>query len=236
MEMLSLLPSEHKPHKLTVPLFTRPFLTQILTMTGGTGPSGKEATVLLLLLLTTNMSTISAEQKVTVLAFGGNGFIGSEVVSRMIERNYKVILVSRGNWYFDSEERIKPFVIPVVCDREAGIQLCDELMELINKTERFDYVLDFSGYTPRVVAKALKVFGSKVGLYMYISTDSVYEVCEPPKVRGSTAENDAVRPTNAEDRVRMNEIDTYGNEKLEGEEASEEGLTSWNDFGFKSIK
>ena len=48
-----------------------------------------------------------------ILVFGGNGFIESETVRRLrfsTEEISLITIVNRGNWYFDSEERIKPYV------------------------------------------------------------------------------------------------------------------------------
>ena len=44
------------------------------------------------------------------------------------------------------------------------------------ETQRFDIVLDFSGYEPKWIHDNCQVLKGKVGVYVYISTDSVYEV------------------------------------------------------------
>ena len=49
-------------------------------------------------------------------------------------------------------------------------------MKIIQETERFDVVLDFSGYEPKWIHDNCQVLKGKVGVYIYISTDSVYEV------------------------------------------------------------
>ena len=46
----------------------------------------------------------------TILVFGGNGFIGAATVTRLLNAGHSVTLVNRGNWYWDSETLIKPFV------------------------------------------------------------------------------------------------------------------------------
>ena len=43
-------------------------------------------------------------------------------------------------------------------------------------TERFDAVIDFSAYDSDVVKDALQVLQDQIRLYIYISSDSVYEV------------------------------------------------------------
>jgi hypothetical protein len=42
--------------------------------------------------------------------------------------------------------------------------------------EHFDAVIDFSAYDSDVVKDTLKVLEDQIKLYIYISTDSVYEV------------------------------------------------------------
>ena len=42
--------------------------------------------------------------------------------------------------------------------------------------EQFDAVIDFSAYDSDVVKDALKVLEDRFKLYIYISTDSIYEV------------------------------------------------------------
>ena len=49
-------------------------------------------------------------------------------------------------------------------------------MNVINETDIFDVVLDFSGYEPKWIHDNCQVLKDKVGVYIYISTDSVYEV------------------------------------------------------------
>lgn len=158
-----------------------------------------------------------------ILAFGGNGFIGSEVLHQLFEdpdQYYKVTLVSRGNWYFDSEARIKPHLAQrIICDREdSDLEFCTDLVEYVAKADKIDVVLDFSAYDPEVLSSTLDLVKEKALLYLYISTDSVYEVCRPSKVPGVAYENDAQRPADEQQQLALNNGDEYGNQKLLGEE------------------
>lgn len=54
--------------------------------------------------------------------------------------------------------------------------------------------------------------------YIYISTDSVYEVCKEPSHGGPSKEEDAQRPENHNVRQAFATRDSYGHEKLAGEE------------------
>jgi hypothetical protein len=64
----------------------------------------------------------------------------------------------------------------------------------------------------------VKYLDGKVGHYVYISTDSVYEVCVQPNHKGGRKEEDAKRPSDKSERDRLKEEDDYGDNKLEVEE------------------
>jgi nucleoside-diphosphate-sugar epimerase len=212
------------------------------------------------LVLLLSLTTVACNVSVKILSFGGNGMIGSEVLSRLFARDdgtdYEVTLVSRGNWPFDSAERIMPNLKrAVVCDRAkdaecAGLEDCDintlhyckELMEVVNATERFDYVLDFSGYEAKWVHDAIHTLKGKVGYYVFISTDSVYEVCDAKEAtdRVKSKEEDAVRPTDNDKRDELRHGDPYGDAKLGSEEAlndqrNDEGGFPWVALRFSDV-
>ena len=172
-----------------------------------------------------------------ILSFGGNGMIGSEVLHQLLqsstttnddddadeeEEQYDVVLVSRGSWPFDSEERIAPHVQSIVCDRKSGLSNCPELMDEIQSTEEYYAVLDFSAYRPKWVQDAVDLLQSKARVYIYVSTDSVYEVTESPrytaKSKRRSVETDAVRPSDDAMREELNDDDRYGDRKFAGEE------------------
>ena len=169
-----------------------------------------------------------------ILSFGGNGMIGSEVLTRLIaeDEEYNITLVSRGSWHFDSGVRVMPYVNAIVCDRNrdapcAGltdcdintIHYCEDLWRLINETEHFHAVLDFSGYEPKWIHDAIFALEKKTRVYIYISSDSVYDVCQPKSTDRPSVETDAVRPHNIQKRKALIEAERYGDAKLSGEEA-----------------
>lgn len=63
--------------------------------------------------------------------------------------------------------------------------------------------------------------GRYTGKYIYISTDSVYEVCKEPPHWGPLREEDAVRPTDPVERETLASRDSYGDRKLACEEVLE---------------
>lgn len=95
--------------------------------------------------------------------------------------------------------------------------------------DKFDAVIDFSAYGRKEITDAVallqsasgdKPASSKAALYLLISTDSVYDVCEPDtrSPSGQVREIDAVRPSDPEVRRVLAEHHTYANGKLEAEE------------------
>lgn len=159
--------------------------------------------------------------------------IGSEVLHQLLQSSTTtndddedeqcdIVLVSRGSWPFDSEERIAPHVQSITCDRKSGISTCPELVKEIQSTEEYHAVLDFSAYRPKWVQDALDLLQNKARVYVYVSTDSVYEVTESPrytaKSKRRSVETDAVRPSDDAIREDLNEDDRYGDRKFAGEE------------------
>ena len=105
-------------------------------------------------------------------------------------QSYDITLVSRGNWHYDSNLRIKPYVKPLICDRNNvpqcencsinALRHCQDLVETVNNTDTFDIVLDFSAYQPKWIHDAIDILKDKhIGVYIYISSDAVYEVSKP---------------------------------------------------------
>ena len=93
-------------------------------------------------------------------------------------------------------------------------------MEEAKKSGGFEAVLDFSAYEPKWVHDALDILKDvKVGVYIYVSSDSVYDVSVPKTTKRLSVEEDAVRPDDPKLRSKLQKEDPYGNAKLAGEEA-----------------
>ena len=159
-------------------------------------------------------------KKKNILVFGGNGFIGASTVEKLLRANYTVVTVNRGNWYWDSNIRVMPYVKNLKCDRMQSLQKCTALQMYLWDTETptyFDAVIDFSAYHAFEISETLEIFRGKVMRYIYISSDSVYEVCDKTH-NDPTREEDAVRPSAKSDQEILNQKDNYGHRKLECEE------------------
>lgn len=167
-----------------------------------------------------NPSNLGTTKSKTVLVFGGNGFIGASAVEKLLQANYTIVTVNRGNWYWDSNTRVLPYVKNLKCDRMQSLQKCSALQMFIwdvNSPSYFDAVIDFSAYHVFEISEVLQLFKGKIMKYIYISTDSVYEVCEKNH-SNPTREEDAIRPRSKSERDSFSKKDDYGHRKLEGEE------------------
>ncbi|CAE1306494.1 unnamed protein product [Acanthosepion pharaonis] len=114
---------------------------------------------------------------------------------------------------------IKPFVHHLRCDRMQSLYRCDDMNLLLtsNPSIFFDTVIDFSAYHQEAVSDVMNILQNRIGFYVLISTDSVYEVCIKNHFQ-PTRESDAVRPTNEALLKEYNQKDDYGNRKLQCEE------------------
>ncbi|CAL1539357.1 unnamed protein product [Lymnaea stagnalis] len=152
-----------------------------------------------------------------ILIYGGNGFIGTSTAERLIEAGHNLTLINRGNWYWDSGFTVTPFVKLIKCDRMQAIDKCTELNDYITNTEQIDAVIDFSAYHSQSLVDTLDLVKGKVKLYIFISTDSVYDVCHKNHTEPSL-ETDSVRPISAEVREKLEAKESYGHRKLLCEE------------------
>ena len=58
-----------------------------------------------------------ATMPLRILLLGGNGMLGGETAKMLTGAGHQVHILNRGNWYHDSETRIKPIVRHIKCDR-----------------------------------------------------------------------------------------------------------------------
>ncbi|XP_061184547.1 uncharacterized protein LOC133192571 [Saccostrea echinata] len=168
-----------------------------------------------------------------VLVFGGNGFMGSSLVEKLLLRGYHVTVVNRGNWYWDSGIKIKPRVSHVICDRLQPLKNCTDLRVLYNS--KFDVVIDFSAFHRFQIQDVFDIFQDRIGLYILISSDSVYEVCNKSH-DGYTRETDAIRPKNVLQREEYAKKDGYGHRKLLCEEELRFQSMKWGSVPFVSLR
>ncbi len=98
-----------------------------------------------------------------VLILGGTGFIGPHMVRHALDRGHAVTLFNRGR----TNPGLFPDVETLIGDRDGGL---DALRGL-----EWDYVIDNSGYVPRLVRDSATLLRDSVGRYLFTSTASVYQ-------------------------------------------------------------
>ena len=115
-------------------------------------------------------------------------------------------------------------VAHIICDRKKRKAFADAVDVATGTTlgvdGSWDVVVDLSGFTPRDLRAALTGLKGRTRRYVFVSSDSVYEVCEPREgdSRGGTKEGDARRPAEAARAEALARTDMYGHHKLRCEE------------------
>ena len=161
--------------------------------------------------------------KKTFLILGGNGFIGEEVVDYLANENkdYEFILLNRCNWSeWDSETRIKPKIRENIFFDRRNDSLKDCLKAYLEDSKlQFEALIDFSAFKSKDIENVIRnIPVEKVKLYIYISSDSIYEVCVDKQLNDNNEvvlnESDAIRPDSKSRRQFLKEFDSYGHHKL----------------------
>lgn len=110
----------------------------------------------------------AAEGKLRILILGGTSFLGPELVLAARARGHALTLFNRGK----TRPELFPDVEKLRGDRDG------KLDALRGRT--WDAVLDTSGYVPRIVAASAGLLADRVGLYLFVSSISVYADSREP--------------------------------------------------------
>lgn len=98
-----------------------------------------------------------------VLVLGGTRFVGRAIVEALLGRGHEVTLFNRG-----SKTQVFPRVRRITGDRDRASDVA-RIAE-----DRWDAIVDVSGYRPSQVRPVLDALGGALPHYVYISTVSVY--------------------------------------------------------------
>jgi 2'-hydroxyisoflavone reductase len=139
---------------------------------------------------------------VRLLVLGGTVFVGRAIVADALRQGLDVTLFGRGRTGAD----LFPEVPRRIGDRDTG-----DYAALATGT--WDAVVDVSGFVPRHVGQAMDALGDRVGRYLFISSNAVYERTGV----GPGADEDAPLRPPVRHTEELDE-DTYGPAKVACEE------------------
>jgi len=141
-----------------------------------------------------------------ILILGGTKFLGRHTAEAALAAGHQVTLFNRGlqnPGLFPEAERLRG-------DRDGGLGPLS--------SGEWDAVVDTSGYAPRVVRQSARLLAGRVGLYVFVSSISVYADFTEPR--------DEDGPVGAMPDETIEEVtgETYGPLKALCERAVEEEL------------
>jgi nucleoside-diphosphate-sugar epimerase len=143
---------------------------------------------------------------VKLLILGGTMFVGRHLVEAALARGHEVTIFNRGQ----HNPELFPEVEKLRGDRDGDLGAL--------RGRRWDAVVDTSGFVPRLVRDSAKLLADAVGLYVFISSVSVYADHSQP------ADEDSKVGTLEDESVEEITGATYGPLKVLCERAAEEAM------------
>jgi len=138
-----------------------------------------------------------------LLVLGGSQFAGRFFVEQASERGHSVDIFNRGKSLDPAESAAAR---SFVGDRDPNVGAgLASLEEAVASGERWDAVVDMSGYLPRVVGASARLLRSAARRYLFISSISVYPTDGP---RGRREDASFIAPPS--EGVEEIGRDTYG--------------------------
>ena len=134
----------------------------------------------------------SVQKNMDILILGGTGFIGPHMVREALRRGHNVSLFNRGK----TNKTLFPDLKLYAGDRDGGLDVL--------KGNKWDAVIDNSGYVPRHVTDSVRLLKPAASYYVYISSISAYASFATP--------NDESSPVGKLDDESVEEVtgETYG--------------------------
>jgi len=143
--------------------------------------------------------------RLRILILGGTAFLGPELVEAARTRGHVLTLFNRGK----TRPGLFPDVEKLRGDRDGKLEAL--------RGRSWDVVVDTSGYLPRLVGASAALLSKQVGLYLFVSSISVYADSRQPLDEGSKL---ATMPDEKSEDVRA----WYGPLKARCERAAEQAL------------
>eukprot|EP00438_Fugacium_kawagutii_P028574 Skav232563 [mRNA] locus=scaffold3309:108909:110069:- [translate_table: standard] len=163
--------------------------------------------------------------------------MGRETLDALLAVQSRICVVNRGRSYWGTKDPSGGRVARVTADRRDKQSFAERIDAVTSRAvehepcQAWSLVADFSAYDGEDITAALQGLRGRFHLYAYISSDSVYEVSELAgsgwqETEISVSETFARRPTDAEIRKKLRKADSYGDGKLQAEEALAAGISS----------
>ena len=120
----------------------------------------------------TGLAALEAERTASkrLLILGGTAFLGPELVEEAERAGWTVTLFNRGK----TNPHLFPDVEKLRGDRRSDLKALEG--------RSWDAVVDTSGYFPKDVAASARLLSKSVGLYVFVSTISVYGDTSKPGI------------------------------------------------------
>ena len=189
---------------------------------------------------------MAARSDEVIIVLGGTCFQGRKLIERLLHHSpgYSVIVVNRGNVYWDAStppewSGARGSVRHVKADRDEkgfGVTVETEVTALCGSLAQVVGVVDFSCFHPRHIYEILPFLlrlqeeHQRRFLYVFISSDSVYDVCEYEQFKeadGVTSHHNGLiseeltqlsRPHDPRTRLTLHKQNRYGGNKLKIED------------------
>lgn len=143
----------------------------------------------------------------SLLVLGGTAFLGPELVEEALNRGWRVTLFNRGK----TNPHLFPGVEKLRGDRRSDLSALEG--------RSWDAVVDTSGYFPKDVAASAGLLAKRTGLYVFVSTMSVYGDTSKPGID----ESSPVATTDDPDADKVTGAN-YGALKALSEKAAEQAM------------
>lgn len=146
-------------------------------------------------------------------------------------------MINRGKRYWNQNFKDFPYVKYYYGDRHVYFEY-EKLLRYISKKHgitsenKWDLVVDFCCFERKEIKSSIRGLNNLISLYIFISSDSVYDVCEEDiRKEVLIKEEYSVRPENELKLKKLNKDEDYGNDKLK----CEEYLSSHTDLNFPYV-
>lgn len=129
----------------------------------------------------------------------------------MTRNNEVKALAGRVKFYYSDRDCCLDFAkMLAYVSKKAGVST--------ESGQKWDMVIDFCAYHRKSIKSIVRGLANLVKLYIFISTDSVYDVCVKEIRDGFVKESDSLRPEKDQDIIKLAQQEGYGHNKLRCEE------------------